>query len=87
MPKAKRGGVPVTTRAVIARINRALKPDDQMLKITRGARAQVDLGRYYVLNYMRNLIVKHHVDPETVARKLGVLKDYEEVIDDEADER
>ena len=33
MPKAKRGGVPVTTRAVIARINRALKPDDQMLKI------------------------------------------------------
>jgi hypothetical protein len=74
-------------RATIARINRALKPDDQVLKITRGQRAQLDLGDYYILNFMRNFVLDHHVDPETVGRELGVLKDYEEVIDDEADER
>jgi len=77
-----KGGVPVSTRAVIARINRALKPDYEMLKITRGYRAQLDLGQYYILNYNRNFIRNHHVDPETVARELEVLADYEEVIDE-----
>jgi hypothetical protein len=83
MPKTKTGGVPVSMRAVIARINRKLKPDDQMLKITRGQRAWLDLGKYYVINFNRNFVVDHHVDPETEARELGVLKDYERVIDDE----
>lgn len=32
---------------------------------------------FYVLNIERNFIDEHHVDPEDLAREMGVLADYE----------
>jgi hypothetical protein len=54
-----------------------------MLRATRGARAKSDLGRYYIVNFMRSWIVAHDVDPEAVGRELGVLEDYEQLVEDE----
>ena len=77
-----RSKVPVTMRAVIARINRKLKPDDEVVKVPRG-RWRQELGDYYVLDWHRNYIVDHHVDPEVLGRKLGVLGDWEEIRDEQ----
>jgi hypothetical protein len=74
--------VPVTTRAVIARINRKRKPDDEMVKVTRGDRWRHELGDFYILNFNRNWIVNKDIDPETYARELGVLGEWEEVRDE-----
>ena len=67
--------VPVTMRAVIQRVNRKLKPDLEALKTTRGdGRMLLDVGRYYIIDYRMNAITHHRVDPEALARELGVLK-------------
>ena len=73
--------IPVTMRAIVQRINRALEPNDQVLRKVRGARAEQELGEYYVLNFSRNYIVEKDVDPEMLARSLGVLSDAEAVVD------
>ena len=65
--------MPVTTRAVIQRINRKLKPDLEMLRVTRSERMQQELGYYHVIDFRMNAIIHKNVDPETMARELGVL--------------
>ena len=67
----------VTTRALIARINRKLKPDFEVLRKARGASAEADVGEYFVVDLRFNAIVDKHVDPESYGRELGVLKDFE----------
>jgi hypothetical protein len=79
---SRREKVPVTTRAVIQRINRELKPDLQMLKITRGERWRPELGDFYVSDFNKNWIVEKHVDPETLGRELEVLESWEKVVDE-----
>jgi hypothetical protein len=71
--------IPVSTRAVIARINRKLKPNGEMLKVMRG-RARSSVGDYCIVNFERNWIANPHVDPEAVGRELGVLEPWEEVM-------
>ena len=78
---SKRKQVPVTPRAAIQRINRLLAKEQQVLKVTRGQRAILDLGRYYVLDQRRNLALETNVSIESMARALGVLKDYETVVE------
>jgi hypothetical protein len=80
----KREKVPVSMRAVIARVNRALKPNDEKLKVTRGDRWRHELGDYYVVNWSRNWIVNKQVDPEEMARELKVLQEWERVVEEEA---
>ena len=84
MKAKKQQKVPVTNRAVIQRINRRLKADDEVLKKARGAAAQGSLGDYYIVNVRYNAIGAGgtNVDPEKYARELGVLADYE-VVEDE----
>jgi len=72
--------VPVSVKALVQRINRRLKDDEQILKKSRGARARLDLGEWYVLNWNRNLIVDKRVDPEELARELGVLHEWEVLV-------
>lgn len=76
--------VPVSERAVLQRINRKFRAKDgppaREIKATRGARAKVELGDFYILNTRHNSIDEHHVDPEEVARELGVLADWEFVL-------
>ena len=79
MTKAK---APISVRAVIQRINRKLKQDNEMLKATRGDRWRHELGDYYIANFARNFIVGKHVDPEALGRELGVVEQWEEVRDE-----
>lgn len=74
--------VPVTTRALIQRINRVLAKRDEQLRATRGARARLDLGDFYVHELRRNLALETRVDPEEFGRELGVLKPWERVVED-----
>ena len=68
----------VTMRALIQRINRKLRQDDQRLRTARGWFS--NLGDYYVLDFKHNRIVRGHVEPEALGRDLGVLKDYEQLL-------
>jgi hypothetical protein len=73
MEMAKLG---VSARAVIQRINRKLKPDDEVLKAGRGRLA----GQYYIINFNRNWLVHEDVDLEALGRELGALEPWEKVI-------
>ena len=69
--------VSVGKAALLARINRRLAKDDEQLKAARGEEARQDLGDFYVVDFNRNVVVSKDVDPVGLARKLGVLRDYE----------
>jgi hypothetical protein len=69
-------------RALIQRINRKLRDEDEVLKIPRG-RARHQLGDFFLLNWRLNIVVHDHVDPEPLARELGVLRPWEKVIEEE----
>jgi hypothetical protein len=73
---------PITRRALIQRISRALKKDNPhtALKATRGQRERRDLGDYYI--YRRNVVTETHIKLEELGKRLGVLKPYERLEDD-----
>ena len=58
--------VPVSMRALIQRINRKLRHNGELLKVARGSRgeAEADVGRYFIVNIKRDLLVNDHCDPE-----------------------
>jgi hypothetical protein len=68
----------VSTAAVIARINRRLKPDYEMLRRSR-PRWRSTVGDYYVVDLYHNMILQTHVDVEAFGREVGALKGFEEV--------
>lgn len=78
--------VAVTERAIIQRINRKFLAEDgppaREIKKTRGARAKIDLGDFYVLNTERNYIEAHDIDPEATAREMGVLAEWEYMVEE-----
>jgi hypothetical protein len=80
MTRKARPKVAVSLRALIGRINRKLRSDDEVLKITRGGRAQIDLGDFYTLDVRQNFVIERDVDPESFGRKLGVLQQWEELV-------
>jgi hypothetical protein len=82
-PPPGRRKVPITMRALIARINRKLRPEMETLKATRGRLDGVDLGDFYIINFERNYLVAARVDPEAYGRELGVLREYEVVEQEE----
>ena len=43
----------------------------------------LEVGRYHVVDFGRNMITAVNFDPEEMARELGVLEDYEEMVEDE----
>ena len=74
--------VPVSERAVIARINRKLKHDGRQLKTKRGRWREDISGPYYILDVDSNSVVsggqaRSRIDLEELARELEVLADYE----------
>lgn len=70
--------VPVTKRALIQRINRALAHDDRVLKAGRG-RAKEAYGEYFIVDTRRNQAVEGDVDVEALGRKLNVLQPFEKL--------
>lgn len=79
MKKQTQKTTPVTTRALIQRINRKLKPENEILKTSRGARCRQDMGDYFIIDFFSNVVIAQHVDPETLGRELEVLKAWEHV--------
>ena len=69
----------VTTRALIARINRKLAADLQAVRTTRGAGARYDVGEHYIIDHRKGWAVETHVDLEDLGRELGVLATFERV--------
>lgn len=66
----------VSPAALEARIRRRLRREGERLCKTRGQRALLDLGEYYVVDY-NNIIVAWHCDLERLGRELGCLADHE----------
>jgi hypothetical protein len=73
--------VPVTARALLARINRKQrKQRKDYLAVRRcrpESRAHSDLGTFYELDTYRNVITGRHLDLESYARDLGVMRSCE----------
>jgi hypothetical protein len=65
-------------RTVCSRINRKLRHEGERLRTLRGERGVTDLGRFFVVDE-RGLPTACHVDPETLARELGVLAAHETI--------
>jgi hypothetical protein len=79
MAKVRGTKVPVSTRALLARINRKLRADDEdiVVRATRGRRAILDLGYYYEHDFRRNFALNKDLDLEQYGRELGVLREHE----------
>jgi hypothetical protein len=61
----------MTERALIARINRQLRPQGEMIKTCRyEARGFNDLGRHFVHDFSRNLVLDTHVHLESMDAEL-----------------
>ncbi|EIF30600.1 hypothetical protein BCh11DRAFT_06094 [Burkholderia sp. Ch1-1] len=69
----------VTTRAVEQRLKRSLAREGLTLRISRGERNFNELGRYYVVNVNTNGLQGNGFNLEDMARKAGVLKDFEKI--------
>ena len=81
----QQGKVPVTMRAIVQRINRKLAADGyRRLKQSRGRPWKYldrDVGKWFLVDGRRNSVERTHVDPEELAKELGVLKPWERVRD------
>ena len=75
--------VPVTTRAIVQRINRKLAADGyRRLKQSRGRPWKYldrDVGKWFLVDGSRNRVERTHVNPEEFAKELGVLQPWERV--------
>ena len=64
----------VTTRALIQRLNRILKPNGQRIRINRGRYWKHQFGAYCIWNASKNGAVEHHIDLVETGRLLGALR-------------
>jgi len=72
--------VPVSERALFARMKRHLAKEGQYLrKCPSQSRWFNNLGEYYTVNQNMNVRAQH-IPLELWAREYGVLKDYEELV-------
>jgi len=69
--------VPVSERALVQRIGRALAKEGEQLQKARGKKASLELGDYYTVSISRNFVVQKDVDIEKLGRELQVLRPYE----------
>jgi hypothetical protein len=74
----QKGGIEMKA-SIVQRINRKLAAKGQILKIAHPwMKMKLHCGDYYILDLSGNVIVMD-IDPEELARKLGVLKEGEKV--------
>lgn len=75
--------VPVSTRALVQRINRILSKEGKQLKATRGAQAQQTLGEYYIAGIgTTSRQVAKAGNLENLGRSLGALRPYEQLLEE-----
>jgi len=73
--------VSISRRALLQRINQALASDHQVLKATRGESDRLEFGDYYIVDIASHRVTKKKVDPVKLGRELGVLREYEQLMD------
>lgn len=72
--------VPVSERAVLARINRKLaKSGEQIRKCRADSGPHATLGDYYCVNTKGNFVVYGDAELDRIGRLLGVLRPFEEL--------
>jgi hypothetical protein len=82
-PRIENMKAAVSERALIARINRRLRPNFEAVRRCRpDSHAYGDLGDYYVVDTNRNALGRHRMDRaelETYGRAIGCLKQWEKL--------
>jgi hypothetical protein len=68
--------IPLSKRALLQRLARALLRDGKVLRKTRAPSARDRVGDFFVVD-ANGGIVAHHVDLRQLAHELDVLKTYE----------
>jgi hypothetical protein len=77
--------MPITESALIARVNRKLRCDNEAVRTARyvndghSLREDPNTGRFYRVDFSRNVILENHVDLVRLADQLGVMADNEEL--------
>jgi hypothetical protein len=74
--------IPVSRRALLARVNRILAKKDQALRISRSHGERSNLGEAYILDTHKNSPVFMNVNLKDLAEELGAIKAFEEMADD-----
>jgi hypothetical protein len=72
--------VPVSERALVARLNRRLARDGEVVRKNR-SRQDWELGEYYLLDIAHNSIPAKNIDIEVLGRELGCLRAREKLAD------
>lgn len=79
--KSKNVMVPISERALFARVSRALAKEKMHLRRAReGTRTHSTLGDYYILDD-RNTVADSRVNLTAMAKKLGCLAAFEQLVD------
>jgi hypothetical protein len=73
----------LTPRTLNQRIQRRLRHDGQHLRASRSSKTELQVGRFYIVDVYHHHIVQTDVDPETLARDLGILRPWEQVAAEE----
>jgi hypothetical protein len=58
----KQPTIAVTVRALMARINRKLAAENQILKVSRSVAEKQNLGNYHVVDTHKNAVVDYHIN-------------------------
>ena len=75
------GKVPVSRRALVARINRRLRETELTLRISRpNSRSWAELGEFYLVNDGNHVTGPWVSDLEAYGREVGALKEYEVLV-------
>lgn len=72
--------VPVSERALFARINRKLAKDGQVLrKCKQDSTWHGELGNYYIVDANKNFIAAKDCDLKVLGREVGCLSEWEQL--------
>jgi hypothetical protein len=74
MVKAK-----ISTRALLARVNRALAAEGQIFRRSRGKKLKAQLGEWHILDKTKGEIAARDLDIEQWARDRNLLQSWEEI--------
>jgi hypothetical protein len=77
--KKKQHFVPITRRALVQRIGRALEKNGERLKANVRPGLAPAIGNHFTVDMKRNSVARTHVELEELGRELGALKPYERV--------
>lgn len=76
--QSSRNVVPVSERALFARVNRKLAKEGQMLRRCKeSSRAFSELGHLYIVDTHTNTIIALNCDLESLAREVGAIAHWE----------